>query len=131
MKDSKKRLFNKGQTIVETALILPVILLLVFGIIEFGRMFNAYLVISNASRDGSRYASIGHTGTEVRQIINDRTSALGTVVVNINPEDARIHGEKVEVTVGYDFPIVTPIVGPIISNTSTLYIESTTAMRVE
>jgi len=48
-----------GQAITEFALILPVLLLLIFGIIEFARVFQAYLVIDNAARFGVRYAVTG------------------------------------------------------------------------
>jgi Flp pilus assembly protein TadG len=43
---------------VELALVLPVVLLLVLGIVDFGRVFNAYIVITNASREGAMYGSI-------------------------------------------------------------------------
>ncbi|MEQ8198647.1 MAG: TadE family protein, partial [Clostridiaceae bacterium] len=38
---------------VETALVLPIIILIVFGIIEFGRILNTYIVLTNASREGA------------------------------------------------------------------------------
>jgi hypothetical protein len=48
-----------GQAITEFALILPILLLLILGIIEFARVFQAYLVIVNAARFGVRYAVTG------------------------------------------------------------------------
>lgn len=49
-----------GQGIVEFALALPVILLLVLGIIEFGRLTITYIAISSASREAARYgAAVG------------------------------------------------------------------------
>jgi Flp pilus assembly protein TadG len=48
---------RKGQTAVETALILPLLLLLVLGIMEFGRGFFLKNTLNNAARVGSRYAS--------------------------------------------------------------------------
>lgn len=48
-----------GQALSEFALILPILLLMIFGIIEFARAFQAYLVIVNASRFGVRYAVTG------------------------------------------------------------------------
>lgn len=50
---------KNGQGLLEFALVLPIILLLVFGIIEFARIFQAWLVISNAARFGVRYAVTG------------------------------------------------------------------------
>jgi len=48
-----------GQALTEFALILPILLLLIFGIIEFARAFQAYLSIVNAARFGVRYAVTG------------------------------------------------------------------------
>lgn len=130
----KKRINNrKGQTLVEMALILPVLLLLIFGIIEFGRIFNAYLIVSNASREGAREAAVGSTYDDISNEINDITSTLGTVEVTFTPtnEDDRVQGESVVVTVKYPLPIITPIIGPMISDSNSLDIESSTTMRVE
>ncbi|MBN2499208.1 MAG: pilus assembly protein, partial [Anaerolineales bacterium] len=50
---------SAGQAAVEFALILPVLLALLFGIIELARMFQSYLVVTNAARFGMRYAVTG------------------------------------------------------------------------
>ena len=53
---------QEGQGLVEFALILPVLLLLVLGIVEFGRLLTAISSVSTASRDAARYAvSVGET----------------------------------------------------------------------
>ncbi len=48
-----------GQSMVEFALVLPVLLLFIFGIIEFARIFYSWLIITNAVRTGERYAVTG------------------------------------------------------------------------
>lgn len=48
-----------SQTIVEFAIVLPLLLLLFFGIIEFARAFQSYLTITNSARFGVRYAVTG------------------------------------------------------------------------
>ncbi len=48
---------TKGQAIVEFAITLPVLLALLVGIFEFGRMIFVYAAITNASREAVRYAS--------------------------------------------------------------------------
>jgi len=50
---------NKGQTLAEFALTLPILLLLLFGIIEFGRLFQSWVTLQNAARTAVRYASTG------------------------------------------------------------------------
>jgi hypothetical protein len=56
-----------AQSMVEFALALPVILMLVFGIIEFGRMMQAYLALENGARFGVRYAITGSFDTNYCQ----------------------------------------------------------------
>ena len=56
----------QGQGLVEFALVMPVFLLLVLGIVEFGRLMTAYSSVSTASRDAARYAaSVGDTPTGI------------------------------------------------------------------
>ena len=59
---------DNGQGMVEFALVLPLLLLVMFGIIEFGRLLFTYSMISAASREGARYAAaagrLPGTGTE-------------------------------------------------------------------
>lgn len=48
---------SRGQSIVEMALVLPILLLVVFGIIEFGWLIFAYSTISQAARNGAEVAA--------------------------------------------------------------------------
>lgn len=50
---------KNAQSMVEFALIIPILLLLILGIIEYGRLFFAWITIENAARSGARYASTG------------------------------------------------------------------------
>ena len=59
-KDEQKKL---GQGVLEFALALPITLLIIMGIIEFGRMMITYTAISSASREAARYgAAVGDDG---------------------------------------------------------------------
>jgi hypothetical protein len=51
---------TKAQGMVEFALVLPILLLLIFGIIEYSRLFYAWILIENAARSGVRYAVTGN-----------------------------------------------------------------------
>src|SRR5690606_41966571 len=53
-----RRKVHKGQGLAEFALILPILLILVLGIIDFGRVLTTYAVASNAVRDALRQAEI-------------------------------------------------------------------------
>lgn len=54
---------HKGQTLVEFALTLPILLLLIFGVIEFGRAFQAWITLENAAREAARYTTTGQYDT--------------------------------------------------------------------
>jgi hypothetical protein len=55
---------RRGQTLAEFAISLPLLLILVFGIVEFGRMFQSWVTIQNAARAAARYAVTGRYNEE-------------------------------------------------------------------
>ena len=71
----KKR---RGQAMVEFALILPVFILILLGIMEFGLVFHQYLVVTAASREGARVAALGGTDAETRTIVNNSAASVNT-----------------------------------------------------
>src|SRR5690606_40972281 len=50
---------RRGQTMAEFALTRPILLLLMFGVIEFARIFHAWVTLQNAARAAARYAVTG------------------------------------------------------------------------
>ncbi len=48
---------ERGANLVEMALVLPLLALLLFGVVDMGRAFHSYIVVTNASREGARRAS--------------------------------------------------------------------------
>lgn len=52
---------SEGVALVEFAIVVPILLLLLVGILDTGRAVNAYVTISNASREGARYAALNPT----------------------------------------------------------------------
>jgi Flp pilus assembly protein TadG len=51
---------ERAQSLTEFALILPVFVILVFGIIDFGMGLRAYITVSQATREGARYGVVGN-----------------------------------------------------------------------
>ena len=96
---------SKGQSLVETALVLPLLLLIVFGTIEFGRVFNAYLVVSNASREGARAAAVGNylrtAGIETNNITEDGKGYSEPIADNTS-EAGRAKNRRVEIFITND-----------------------------
>ncbi|MCX7923419.1 MAG: pilus assembly protein [Clostridia bacterium] len=123
---------KKGQAVVETALILPIIVLILMGIIDFGLLFNNYIVITNASREGARSAAIGKTDSNIVSSVINATTTLeqSQIRVTIYPaESVRKKGDEVTVTVQYDNSLLTPVISAIVPNPVRL--TSRTVMRVE
>ena len=56
---------RRGQTFAEFALTLPILLLLLFGVIEFARIFHAWVTLQNSARQAARYAVTGRWDPEV------------------------------------------------------------------
>ncbi len=70
-----KRLNERGAAAVEFAILLPVLMLILFGVIEFGMIMYSREIITNASREGAR------TGI-VQAIAKPTTGDIQTVVTN-------------------------------------------------
>ncbi|MFZ5898721.1 MAG: TadE/TadG family type IV pilus assembly protein [Bacillota bacterium] len=122
-----------GQSLVEFALILPLLILLLFGTIEFGRVFSSSLVLTNAAREGARLGAVGKTDTQIIQSVRDMCSPLvdgDALDVEVQPaEGVRVPGGEVTVTVRYSVPLVTPVLSGIAPNPFPLNAKAT--MRVE
>ena len=81
------RLYRRGAAAVEFALVAPLLLLMVMGMIEYGRMVMVQQVITNATREGARRAVLDGSTT------GDVTAAVQTFLTN-----ARVNGAVVSVT---------------------------------
>lgn len=99
---------DRGAAAVEFALLLPVLLLLVFGIIDFGRALNAQITLTQAAREGARLAALGQSNV----VSGTQAAATGlspvTVSVTSCPANAGA-GVNAVVGVSYTFSFVTPI----------------------
>ncbi len=123
---------RKGQSMVEFALVLPILIVLLVGIFEFGQIFNVYLQINHASREGARTGALLGTDTEIVQMVSDSSPTLDPTLmtVTITPsESSRTRGESVEVQVEYDYQVVVGLIGDIISDNINLTTQTT--MRIE
>lgn len=135
----KRSLKNKikrresGQSMVEMALITPILLLLLCGIIEFGIMFGTQLTIQNDSREGARYAAIhASDSTVVSQVttIVGQNAITSTKTVTVTFTDATKKSGFVTVTVKTTIPAITPIGYMVFKNNQKQLISATT-MKVE
>lgn len=120
---------EEGQSLVEFALVLPVLLLLLMGIVDFGRVLSSYLVVSQTARDGVRYASVGGTNTAVGQAVQRDAGMLGPVTWTISPATGRQSGQPVSVTVSHTVNIFDPIMSAFLG--SQYVVSATATMRDE
>lgn len=129
----RKVLKNKrGQAMVEMAIVLPILLVILMGIFEFGRIFNTYLIMTNASREGARSAALGDSDTDIIQRINNAIVDLDSthLTTTITPsKSSRKRGTEVKVNLQYDIDLIVPVIDTIIPNP--VHLETQTIMRVE
>lgn len=125
---------NKGQSMVEMALVLPVLMLLLFGILEFGLVFHEYLVVTAAAREGARTDAIGSDYTVVENAVKEaaRTVDRGSLDIVFDPVDetARVYGDPVTVRVRNPIQITTPLISAFFPQNPYI-IESAAIMRYE
>ncbi|WP_344125586.1 TadE family protein [Luedemannella flava] len=114
---------DRGAAAVEFALVLPVLLILVFGIIDFGRMLNAKITLTQAAREGARAAAVSSYANGVKWTRDAANGSLGTLnpTVESCADDATRVAARVRVS--YDFTFVTPI-GALIGSSSTMTLTS-------
>jgi len=74
---------DRGSVAVEFALLLPVLLLIIFGTIDFGRAINAQITLTQAAREGARLASLGYTSSAVTTRTQSAATGLSNVTVTV------------------------------------------------
>lgn len=127
---------NKGQNLVEFALVVPLLLLLVIGIAEFGRAWMMKNILTGAAREAARIAAVPDnvTGlwngaaatTRGNQIL---TSAGIPTTVSVADSQTGPFGD-VTATVAYNFPVAIAGFIPGLGN-ATIPLSSKTTMRRE
>ena len=113
---------SRGQSLVELSLILPILMILVFGILDFGLGLRSYISLSNAVREGARYASVGNPvgiesdcdGTTNDTVYGRICVATGGLdVTELDPDvsfpQGVAPGNSVVVSADYTYHFVTPI----------------------
>jgi Flp pilus assembly protein TadG len=105
---------EKGAAMVEFALILPLLIMLLFGSIEFGLLMYNKQVITNASREGARAGIVARTprmtAAEIQQVVDDYAAdylvTFGSAtapVTTVDNSGGTLFGNDLQVTVTYPY----------------------------
>lgn len=93
MRNQPRRRSNEsGQAFVELALVLPVLLLLLLGVIQFGNVFRDYIALTDATRVGARQAAVSRS-------IQPDTSRIPLVVAKVQRAAINLDTTQMTVTV--------------------------------
>ena len=143
---------ERGASMVEFAIVAPLLFLLIFGIIEFGLIMYDQAVITNASREGARFAAMYYTDTNgnplrrtpaqvqtyvqtyvTNYLISFANSPSVTVSANIDQSDSGVgYVQSVTVSYPYQFLVFQSLIQLIKgSTTNPLTLTATTVMRDE
>jgi Flp pilus assembly protein TadG len=121
---------QKGQTMTEFALVLPLLAMLLFGVIQFGIAFNNYITLTDAVRAGARKGAVGRHLTDPEGAVVAQVRAAATDLKSkdlaIDVDSSWQPGEEVRVHASY--PSSISLLGLIVKSGR---LNSTTTERVE
>ena len=107
----RQRRGDAGAAAVEFALLLPVLLIIVFGIIDFGRALNAQIELTGAAREGVRLVALGYPDATIQSQTVAAAPGLSGVTVTVAASCSPGAGPtaNAQVDVSYSFSFITPI----------------------
>ncbi|MEX0710419.1 MAG: TadE/TadG family type IV pilus assembly protein [Chloroflexota bacterium] len=132
---------QRGQSLVEVALVVPIVILMFMGIFDFGRAIFAYNSVAEAARNGSRVAIVNQTAADICLVAAERATGLGlptacagsSTAIGVWVDGSACTGDETGceqlVRVNYQFRAITPIIGNFIgpitlTSTSRVHVES-------
>jgi Flp pilus assembly protein TadG len=142
---------SRGQALVEFAMVLPMLAILIFGIIDFGVAIHSYIALTNATREGARFAAVGNEAGSYPSNCtgSNSTTTIGRVCtaangldladvssVTVSYPDGQAPGKSVVVSANYTYHFITPL-GALTSFfsggsfPSTISLSASTDMRLE
>ncbi len=112
---------ERGQSIVELGLLLPLLLLILLGTLDLARVYFAYVSLQNASREGARFAADHPTADTAaiaakvnQELANTGITGVSVSVACSNYSDgsakscsSALMGDRVKVSVSYPFLFIT------------------------
>ena len=134
---------ERGAALLETAITIPIILLISVGIFEFGRAYQTWQVLTNAAREGARIAVLAESAdTDVSAAVTNymnggRLTNVAGATITVE-RDVKVNGRSLSrVTVNYPFsfivlnPVVRLVDGQSTTGSAPLTMQSVALMRNE
>ena len=115
----KPRKMEKGQSLLEFALVVPILLIILAGVLDLGRLYYAYVAVTDAAAEGAAYAAI-HPQVSHRSEVLQRAQEASGELVQIDPNMVQVDcptimsGAPITVTVSYSFTVATPLINAMV-----------------
>ena len=122
-----------GQAMVELALTLPILLMLIGGIVDFGWLFYNKIALNNAAREGARYAVIHYISsgssweTDTKTVMQNTYVGVNTAVAAVTDN---VELSQIKATMTAEVPVLTGITSTILG-TDTVTMTGSCIMRLE
>ena len=135
---ARRRHGSDGQSLVEFALIFPILIIVLVVIFDLGRLVFAYNDITNAARNGARVAIVDQTTNKAENRVIDSATSLGLTAADVDVVylDGDLSGScapmalgcVAEITARFSWQAITPVIGTIVGPTT---VTTVTRMPVE
>jgi Flp pilus assembly protein TadG len=133
---------ERGAALIETAITIPIILLIAVGIFEFGRAYQTWQVLTNAAREGARVAILSDkTDVEVQTAVRNYMQAGGLpsyasapVVIDRNVTLGTNTGSKITINYPFQFMVLNGVARLVVRGSTAgqaLTMQSVAVMRNE
>jgi len=121
---------ERGQALIEFTISMVLVLVLLSGLVDFGRAVFAYMSLRDAAQEGASFGSVNPTETaaiedrvfgssDILQSLEDQFGGSAPVTIQVNLSGDACLGDEVEVVVSYeDFPLTMPFVGTFLGKQS-------------
>jgi Flp pilus assembly protein TadG len=114
--DRRRTVGEDGQTVM--GLVLPVLLLMLLGIAEFGQLAGTFLSLQGAAWTAARVAAAGVSDIQIEQRVLQAAPYLDAqrLDVTVSPPGRLAHGDRLRVSVSYAVPVGMPLLAAITGN---------------
>jgi len=143
--DTTRRLRSeRGAELIEFALILPLLMFIILGLVDFGFMFQRFEVVTNAAREGARIAVLpGYATADVTARVQNYLTTGGVAVTGTNPTVSvtsvpiaagagpALQGKRVQVTYASPYLFLGPLAGWFGGSFTTANLNAVAIMRDE